>query len=165
MLKIAADKFHDLKRHRTPTGTSLFFVTEGYLALVDTDNPTVRDGNLEDIRGQIFQASFAAADSLGIDIPGNLPEVRIDLVKKPGLFHLVPEFGAKYLGKRPDRQEEIDPRRMPEAAFPIQSPAGDNVMDVRVIFQLSAPCMQNSEETGAVAAHKFVIDDKLFQSR
>jgi hypothetical protein len=43
VLKIAADKFHDLKRHRAKTGASRFFVTEGYLALVDADNPTVRD--------------------------------------------------------------------------------------------------------------------------
>lgn len=112
-----------------------------------------------------LQASLAFADSLGIDIPGNLPNIRIDLLKKSDLFHLVPEFGAKDLGKRPDRQEEIDPRRMPEAGFPIQSPAGDDVMNVRVVFQLSAPGMQNPEETGAVAAHEFVIDDKFFQSR
>jgi len=54
---------------------------------------------------------------------------------------------------------------MPEAGSPIQSSAGDNVMDVRVLFQLSAPGMQNPEETRAVAAYKLVIGDKLFQSR
>lgn len=62
---------------------------------------------------------FFAADSLGIDIPGKLPDARIDLVKKPGLFHFIPEFGAKDLGKCSDRQEKIDPRRMPETAFPV----------------------------------------------
>jgi len=163
VLKITADEFHGVERHRAKTGTSLFFVTECNLALVDADNPTVRNGDLEDIRGQILQASLAAADGLGIDIPGNLPDVRLDLVKKPVLFHLVPEFGAKYPGKRPDRQEEIDPRRMPEAGFPLQRTAGDNVMNVRVIFQLSAPGVQNPEKAGAIAAHQFVIGDKLFQ--
>ena len=50
MLEIAADKFHDLKWCRTPAGTSLLFVTENNLVVLDFDDPAVSNshfGNIE----------------------------------------------------------------------------------------------------------------------
>ena len=97
MLEIAPDKFHDIKSHGTPAGTFLFFVTEGDLAVFYLHDSTVSNGHLENIRRQVFQASFATADGLAINIPINIPDDWVNLIEKSGFFHLIPEFGAKDL--------------------------------------------------------------------
>jgi len=97
VLEIATDKFHDLKGHSPPAGVFLLFVTEGDLTVFDADNPAVSDGHFEDIRRQVFQASFAAADGLAINISINIPDDWVKLIEKSGFLHLIPEFGAKDL--------------------------------------------------------------------
>ena len=94
MLEITPDKFHNLKGHSSPPRAFLFFVAEGDLTVFHFYDPAVSNSHLKNIRRQLLQASFTAADGLGINIPLNVPDNRVNLIEKPG-FHLIPKFGAK----------------------------------------------------------------------
>ena len=98
MLEITADKFHHLKGHGPPAGTFLFFVAEDNLAVFYLYNSTVSDSHLEDIRRQIFQASFTAADGLAIDIPVKFSDGRVYLLEKSGFLQTIPNGNALAFG-------------------------------------------------------------------
>jgi len=97
VLEIAANKFHGLQRDGSPAGAFWFFAAENYLPVFNSYNPAVADCHFENIGGQIFKASLAAADGLGINVPAEIPDLRINLVVKPRSYHFGFEFGLEDL--------------------------------------------------------------------
>jgi len=94
----------------------------------------IGDSHFEDIRGEIFQAGFRGTDGLRVDIPVKLPDLGRDLIEETGIFHGLFELGLKDFGERSDREIKIDPGGMPETVSGGEGSAGDDVMDMGVIF-------------------------------
>jgi len=64
-------------------------------AVIEGFQPTVGDGNAEDVAGQIVEHLVAAAGVLGMDDPAKLPDGGRNESKESGLFQTVTEFGAE----------------------------------------------------------------------
>jgi len=52
---------------------------------------------------------------------------------------------------------------MPVTALFIESPAGNDIVNMGMIVQLPAPGMEDAEKTGGVTADEFIISGKFFQ--
>ena len=75
----------------------------------DFQDARIGDGYFEDVRGKVFEACFAGADGLGVDVPVNLPDLRRDLIEETGFFYFITELGFKNYGESSDGEIEVDP--------------------------------------------------------
>ena len=75
MLQVAAHELEYIQFHDSPAVGFAFFVFKSDLAVININDAIVGDGDLEDIRGKILDASFTAADRLAIDIEAPLPSL------------------------------------------------------------------------------------------
>jgi hypothetical protein len=98
---------------------------------------------------------------LGIDVPIDLPEFGGDLIKETSVFHGVTELGFEEDGEGLDGEIEIDPGGVPEAIGGGEGAAGDDVMDMGVELQGTAPGVKDAEETREIAADVVLIEGKL----
>lgn len=78
-------------------------------AVLDLEDTRVRDGDSEDVGGEVLQACLAGAYGLGIDVPVGLPDIRRDLIEETGLFHSIAELGFEDLGESSDGEIEVNP--------------------------------------------------------
>ena len=92
-----------------------FAVANPHRAVLDGNDARVGNGDFEDVGGEIFESGLAGANRLAVDVPGDLPDIRWDLIEQIGLFHQIAKLGAKYFGERFDGEEEIDLGGMPRA--------------------------------------------------
>lgn len=92
-----------------------FAITNEYCAILDVDDARVGDGDFEDVRGQVFEASLTGGDRLGINVPVDLPDLGRDLIQELGLFHQIAELGSEDFRERFDGEKEIDFGGMPRA--------------------------------------------------
>ena len=67
------------------TGTAWFSVGEGDDALLQADDTPVRDGDFEDVGREVFEGSGAIGSSLAVHVPGDVPDLGIDLFKLPAV--------------------------------------------------------------------------------
>ena len=84
-------------------------------AIANEDDPVldlydagIRDGDSEDVRGEVFQAWFTGAYGLGVDVPVDLPDLRGNLVEEAGLLHFIAELGFEDDGEGFDGEIEVD---------------------------------------------------------
>ena len=99
--------------------TSLVFacigraVLEGYLSILHavrwgkSEQTSVGDRDAVNIRCQIFESSFAIADSFAMHDPILLPDFVRDIDVKGSFFQCVLEGGAEQFGKCLNWQEEV----------------------------------------------------------
>jgi hypothetical protein len=85
-----------------------FSVANENRTVLDFDDSRIGDGNSEDVGGEVFEACFAGAHGLGVDVPVNLPDLRRDLIEETGLLHFITELGFKDHGESSDGEIEID---------------------------------------------------------
>ena len=76
--------------------------------VLDLQDTRIRDGDSEDVGGEVLQACFAGAYGLGIDVPVDLPDIRRDLIEETGFFHSIAELGLEDLRESSDGEIEID---------------------------------------------------------
>ena len=139
-----------------------FAVANEHGAAVHFEDAVIRDGDLEDVGGEVFEAGFRTRHGLGVDVPVDLPEFRGDLIEQAGLFHLITELGFEDDGESFDREIEIDSGGIPAAIGSGESAAGDDVMDMGVILQGASPGVQHAKEARQIGADVTLIKSKFF---
>jgi hypothetical protein len=128
----------------------------------DFQDARVGEGDFEDVRGKVFQACFAAPHGLGVHVPVELPDLRRDFIEEARFLHGIAELGFEDHGESSDGEIEVDPGRVPEAIGGGEGAAGDDVMDMGVILEGSAPGVEDTEESGEITADVFFIQGEFF---
>jgi hypothetical protein len=162
MLEEAPDELHDIQGEDSVAVTVRFAVANEDSAASDPDDARIGESDFEDVRGEIFETSLAWAHGLAVDVPLALPDLRGDLVEEPIFFHRIAELGFKDHRKRSHGQIEVDSRGVPETISGGESTAGDDVMDVGVIFQGTTPGVEDTKEAREVASDMAFIEGEFF---
>jgi len=84
MLEESADKRDGVEMRRTGPGTTHFPVGEGDGAVGEAHETAVGDSDPEDIRGEVSQGGVAMVLGLTVDVPGDSPDVWVDLLQEAG---------------------------------------------------------------------------------
>jgi hypothetical protein len=94
MLEEPADTLDDIERCGSWACTSRLAVGEGDGAVCEAHEAAMGDGDPEDIRGEGCQGRAAIWMGLAMDIPGDVPDLRVDVLQQSGLAHGFFEEGA-----------------------------------------------------------------------
>jgi hypothetical protein len=94
VLEEPAKKFHGVEGRSSWACTARLTVSEGDGVVCETHEATVGDGDPEDIGGEICEGRVAMWMSLTMDIPGEVPDLWVDVLQQSGLAHVVFEEGA-----------------------------------------------------------------------
>ena len=79
----------------------------------DFEDTVIRDGDFEDVGGEVFEAGLKGRHGLGVNVPVDLPDFRGDLIEQARLFHFVSELGSKDFGEGLNREKKVDFGGMP----------------------------------------------------
>jgi hypothetical protein len=77
-------------------------------AVLDFDDSRIGDGDPEDVGGKVFEACFAGADGLGVDIPIELPDLGEDFIEEANFLHFIAELGFEDYGESFHGEIEVD---------------------------------------------------------
>ena len=88
MLQEPAEKLHAVEVGSAEACTAHFAVGKGDRAILERDNTAVRDGDLEDIGGEVGEGGVAVMIRLTVDVPGDGPALGLDVLQPAGLAHL-----------------------------------------------------------------------------
>ena len=137
--------------------TAYFSVGERDRAVLEVDDALVGDGHPEDIRGEGGEGGVAVGLCLTVDIPGDGPGLRIDLLSQTGLADVFLKERTVEGGERCDRDKAVGSGRAPCRAVLGEATARDKRVDLGVILQLSAPGMQDTSEPREVCPDEALI--------
>jgi hypothetical protein len=107
VLEEPAEKLHDVEVGGAGAGTAHLPIGERDHAVLQADETVVGDGDLEDIRGEVDEGGVAVVVRLTVDIPGDGPDLRIDLLQQTGVAHLVVEERTVDGRERFDRDNKV----------------------------------------------------------
>jgi hypothetical protein len=141
-----------------------FSVVNENRTVLDFQDSRIGDGNSEHVGGKVFEACFAGADGLGVDVPVNLPDLRRDLIEETGLLHFITELGLKDDGESSDGEIEVNSGGVPEAIGGREGATGDDVMDMGVILQSTPPGVKDPEESWKISTDVILIQGEFFDS-
>ena len=79
MLEEPADTFDGVEGGGSWARTSGLTVGKGDGALVESHEATSGEGDPEDIRSEVCEGCGAIGPRLGVDVPGDMPDVWVDL--------------------------------------------------------------------------------------
>lgn len=133
-----------------------FFVGKSDVAILQLAETVVTEGDAKDVRGQILESLLARADGFGMDHPGFLPDAGWYLSKEFGLLEGLAELSAEDRRKRFDGNEKVFARGTP-AAVVSETAAADDVMNVRMIEQLSGPGVEHADHTQTTTNKPWVL--------
>ena len=102
---------------------------------------------------------------LTLDVPGDGPGLRINLLQETSVVHLVFEDGAVDGGERFDGDKEVGSGGTPGRAVRGEAPARDNVVDVGVVLELPAPGVQDAGEPWQVGPDEALVGGQPFEGR
>ncbi len=88
MLEEPTDKLNSVEARGAWTCTSGFAVGEGHGAVRERDDTAIGDRHFEDIRGEVLQGGVGVWMRLAVDVPGDVPDLWIDLLQQTGLAHV-----------------------------------------------------------------------------
>jgi hypothetical protein len=165
MLEEPAEKLHAVEMGGAEACTAHLPVGEGDRAVREADETVVGDGNLEDIRGEVRQGGVAVVVGLTVDIPGDGPDLRVDVLQQASLAYLFLEKRTVNGGERFDRDEEVGSGRTPGGAVPGEAPARDDGVDVRVVLELSTPGRQDTSKSREVGPDETLVFRQPFEGR
>jgi hypothetical protein len=83
MLEEPADELERSECHGSPSVGVGLFVTEEYGIVFYLQDSVVGDSDAEDIGGEVLDRVRAVSHSLGVDVPGDVPDLGADLMQKP----------------------------------------------------------------------------------
>ena len=106
---------------------------------------------------------MAGAHGLAVDVPGGLPDFYGDLIEEFGVDHEIAEFSCEDDRESFDGEKEICSGRTPGAIARMDGATTNDVVDVGMILQGSAPGMKHTEEAREIAADVFGVGGKFFQ--
>jgi hypothetical protein len=165
VLKEPAEKLHAVEVGGAEACTAHFPVGERHGTIREADETVVGDGHLEDIRGEVRKGGVAVVVGLTVDIPGDGPDLRVDVLQQASLAYLFLEKRTVNGGERFDRDEEVGSGRTPCGAVPGEAPARDDVVDVRVVLELSTPGMQDTSKSWEVGPDETLVFRQPFEGR
>ena len=163
MLEEPAEKLHDVEVGGAETGAAHFPVGERDGMVREADETMVGDGNFEDIGGEVGEGRVAVVIGLTMDIPGDGPDLGINLLQQTGVAHLFFEDGAVDGGERFDRDKEIGPGGQPGRAVLGEAPPRDDVVDVRVVLELPAPGVQDTGKPREIGPDEAFVGGEPFE--
>jgi hypothetical protein len=94
MLEEPAEKLHDVKVSGAWAGTANFTVGEGDRAVLEADDALVGDGDPEDRGGEGGEGGVAVVIGLTVDVPGDVPDLWVEVFQPSGCAHLLFPHGA-----------------------------------------------------------------------
>lgn len=147
MLEEATEELQDLQRSGAVEVGAVLPILKRDGTVFDLHDAAIGDGDLEDVRRQVFERGVAFTDGLGVHIPVHGPDFGVDSIEESGSFHSVTELGSVDGGKGLDGEIEVLTGREPAGAVVAESPARDDVVDVGMILELTAPGLKHTEET------------------
>jgi hypothetical protein len=157
MLQEPAEKLHDSKVGGAEACAAHFPVGERDRTVREANETVVGDGDLEDVGGEVGKGGVAVGLRLTVDIPGDGPDLGGDALQEPGLMHLFFEERTVNGGERFDRDKEVGAGGAPGCAVLGETTGRDNIVDMGVILQLSAPGMQDPSEPREVCPNEALI--------
>jgi len=163
MLEEPAEKRHDVELGGAAACTAHFPGGKGDGAVREAHETVGRDGDLEDIRGEGGASGVAVVLRLTVDMPGDGPDLGIDVLQQASLAHLCFEERTGDGGERFNRNQEVGAGGVPGGAVRGEAPAGHKVMDVRVVLELPPPGMQDTSEPQEIGPDEALIFGELFQ--
>ena len=114
-------------------------ITKSDLAVFEFEDAVVAEGDAEDIGGEIFESSLAAADRLTIDDPILLPDLRWHLWVEGSFLEGVAELGAEDLAQSLDGHQELGVFGGEPLAIGGEAAGGDEVVDVGMVAEIAGP--------------------------
>ena len=165
VLEEPAEKLHDVELGRAEAGTAHFPGGEGDGTVHEAHDAAVGDGNFEDVGSEGGEGGGAVGLCLTVDIPGDSPDLGIDVLQQSGVLHGFFEERTVDGGERFDRHKEVGARGQPSRAVLGEATTGHNVMDVRVVLELPAPRMQDTGETRQVRPNEALVVGQPLEGR
>ena len=132
-------------------------------AVRQADETVVGDGDLEDIGGQGGEGGAAMVVGLTVDVPGEGPALRRDVVQPSALGHGVCEEGAGDGGEGCDRDKNVSAGGPPGRTVPGAAPPRDNRGDVGVVLEVPAPRLQPPGAPREVCPDEACVGGEPFQ--
>jgi hypothetical protein len=163
MLKKPAEKRHAVEVGSAEAGTTDFPVGEGDRAVREADETVVGDGDFEDRGGKGGDGGVAVVSGLTMDIPGDGPDLRVDLLQQASVAHVVFEEGTGDGGQGFDGNKEVGAGGPPGHAVRCEAPTGHTVMDVRVVLELPTPGVQDTGEPRQVGPNETRVSGEPFE--
>jgi hypothetical protein len=163
VLEEPAEKLHDVEVGGAEAGTAHFAVGEGDRAAREGDNALVGDSDLKDIRGEVGEGGVALVVRLTVDIPGDGPDLRLDVLQQTSVAHLFFEEGTVDGGEGFNRDKEVGAGGPPGRAVLGEATTGHNVMDVRVVLQLPSPGVQDPSEPREIGPDEALVFGESFE--
>jgi hypothetical protein len=114
-------------------------ITKGDLAVFEFEDAVVAEGDTEDVGGEIFESSLAAADGLTIDDPILLPDLRWHLWVEGSFLEGVAELGAEYLAQSLDGHQELGVFGWEPLAIGGEAAGGDEIVDMGMVAEIAGP--------------------------
>jgi len=160
VLEGSTHKLKNLQFTASPFLLSAALIAEGDAAVGDADDPAGRDGDAEDIFREIAQCPFSVADVACIDDPVGFPDAWGHV--EPLCLEDLDELGA--IDDRERLGVDIEPGggTFPFGVLGVESAAGHDEVDMRVIVELAGPGVQDAGESGGVAPDEAWIFGQLF---
>jgi len=152
MLEEPSNELEGAEGHSSPSLAMGLLVSEEYGIVLDLQDSAVGDGDAEDIGGEVLDRVRAISHSLGVDIPGDVPDLGADLVQEPCLFHFVAELGSEEDGQSFDGEEEVEVGGVPGVVLGRDGSSWDDVMDVGVVVELTSPGVEDTEEAWEIGS-------------
>src|SRR5688500_13967330 len=143
MLQEPAETLAGVKVRGAEAGTAHFPGGDGDEVVLQTEQTVVGDGDLADIRSEGGESGRAMVMGLTVDVPGDGPDLRVDVLEQAGLAPRVFKERAGDGGERFHGHQEVGAGGAPGRAVRGEAPTGHNVMDVGVGLELSTPGMQD----------------------
>ncbi len=150
MLEEAAEKRDGVERSRTGAGTPHFPVGDGDGAVGEAHDPAVGESDPEDLRGEGSEGGVAMVLGLPVDVPGEGPDVWVEMLQEAGVGHVFFADGAVDRGEGFHGDKEVSAGGLPGRAVLRESTARNDGVDVRVVLELPAPGRQDACETREV---------------
>lgn len=94
VLEEPAEKFHSVEVGGTWACTSRFTVDEGDGTVFEAHDTSVGNSNPEDIGGEVWQGGVSVVIGLTVDVPGDSPDLGVDVLQQSGGAHLLFPQGA-----------------------------------------------------------------------
>ena len=147
MLEEPTEKRHSIEAHGASTCTAGFAVGEGNGPVRKRDDTAIGDCHFEDIRGEVFQGGMGVWSGLAVDVPGDGPNLWVDVLQQSGLAHGFFDDGSVDGREGFHGDKDVGSGGAPCRAVHCEATAGHNVMDVGVVLERSSPGMQDPEKT------------------
>jgi hypothetical protein len=136
-------------------------VAKGDLVVFELDQAAVADGDTEDIGSEILEGSASVADWFAVDDPILLPDGGRDIVGEAGSLKGVKEFGSEDPGEGFDGEQEVMVGREPGAVIGGQPTGRDEIVNVRMVGQVTSPGVQDTDQAELSADKTRVLGQML----